>query len=193
MLNEIFKTAREDHTKLPHQIMAHRLSAEYHRHQNKILGGCATVLTTLIGTAVFTGLVSQFGLDPKSSATFNPFQDRSGHGLYSIVLFLSLFAPVVAALNSFMHHAEDAASHQVSAAGLSRVLCLLTIFLAKYHSDMPAERADEALDSYADIMKEYDEVLGRSLPLTKRAYKKADELTGMIKIPNSEELKPLHL
>jgi len=178
LLNDIVRRAAEDQKRLPREIMAHRLSAEFHRHRNMVLGGWATVLTTLIGTAVFTGLVSQFGLDGKSKPAVNPFQVKGGIWLYGFVLFLSVLAPVIAALHSFMHNAQDAATHQASVAGYSRVLCRLTIFLAKYGPDTPPEKTDEALNAYDNIMKEYDSVLEKSLTLTTRAFEKADELMG---------------
>jgi uncharacterized membrane protein len=176
LLNDVLKKAAEEQKMLPREIMAHRVSAEFHRHQNMVLGGLATVLTTLIGTAVFTGLVSQFGLNGKSQGSVNPFAVTGGIWLYGFVLFLSVLAPVVAALHSFMHNAEDAASHQASVAGYTRVECRLTIFLAKYCPETPPEKTDEALNAYESIMKERGSVLEKSLTLTTRAYEKADQL-----------------
>lgn len=176
MLNDVLKKATEEQKMLPREIMAHRVSAEFHRHRNMVLGGWATVLTTLIGTAVFTGLVSQFGLNGKSQSSANPFAVTGGTWLYGFVLFLSVLAPVVSALHSFMHNAEDAASHQASVGGYIRVECRLTIFLAKYGPDTPPEKTDEALNAYENIVKDRGSVLKKSLTLTKRAYEKADEL-----------------
>jgi hypothetical protein len=176
LLNAVLKKAAEEQKMLPREIMAHRVSAEFHRHWNMVLGGWATVLTTLIGTAVFTGLVSQFGLNGKSKSSIDPSAVTGGTWLYGFVLFLSVLAPVVSTLHSFMHNAEDAASHQASVAGYTRVECRLTIFLAKYGPDTPPEQNDEALSAYENIMKERGSVLKKSLTLTTRAYKKADEL-----------------
>ena len=177
-MNDVLTRAVEREKELPREIMAHRVSAEFHRHRNMVLGGWATVLTTLIGTGVFTGLVSRFGLDGKGTGPVNPFQGRGGILLFGVVLFLSMLAPVVAALHSFMHNAEDAASHQASVAGYSRVLCRLTIFIAKYGPDTPPEKTDEALNTYDNIMKEHASVLEKSLTLTTQAFVKADELMG---------------
>ena len=176
LLNDVLKRAAEEQKMLPREIMAHRISAEFHRHRNMVLGGWATVLTTLIGTAVFTGLVSQFGLNGRSQGSVNPFAVTGGIWLYGFVLLLSILAPVIAALHSFMHNAEDAASHQASVAGYTRVECRLTIFLAKYSPDTPPEKTDEAMHAYESIMKERGSVLEKSLTLSTRAYEKADEL-----------------
>jgi hypothetical protein len=178
MLKDVIERASEDQKRLPWEIMAHRVSAEAHRHRNMVLGGWATVLTTLVGTAVFTGLVSQFGLDGKGANASNPFKNGGMMtGLYVVVLFLSILAPVIAALHTFMHNAEDAAIHQASVAGYSGVLILLIIFLAKYGDSVPPpEKIDEALNEYDKIMKEYNSVLAKSLTLTKQAYRAAGEL-----------------
>jgi hypothetical protein len=177
MFNDVvLKRASDLEAQLPREIIAHKVSAEYHRHRNMVLGGCAVVLTTLVGTAVFTGLVSQFGLDGKGTTPKNPFSGPGIPWLYAAVLILSILAPVIAALHTFMHDAEDAATHLASVAGYSRVLSHLTIFLARYgESDPPPEKIDEALNEYDKITTDYDSVLGKSLTLTKRAYKSAEE------------------
>ena len=177
MLNDVVQKAKEHQEKLPREIMAHRVSAEYHRHRNMVLGGSATVLTTLVGTAVFTGLVSHFGLDGKTTNATNPFNTNGMVWLYGLVLLLSILAPVIAALHTFMHNAEDAAMHQASVAGYSGVLGDLTIFLARYGDSGPApEKIDEALNEYDKIIKEYNSVLAKSLPLTEQAYRAAEKL-----------------
>ncbi|MBZ5690049.1 MAG: hypothetical protein LAP86_34100 [Acidobacteriia bacterium] len=174
----VVKTAAADQKKLlPREIMAHRVSAEAHRHRNMLLGGVSTVLTTLVGTAVFTGLVSQFGLDGKGTTAINPFKGTGMIWVYGLVLLLSVMAPVITALHSFMHNAEDAATHQASVTGYSGVLSGLTLFLAKYGGgDTPPEKIDEALNEYDKIMKEHNSVLGKSLTLTKKAYRAADKV-----------------
>jgi hypothetical protein len=177
MFTDLIKGATEDQERLPREIMAHRVSAEWHRHWNMVLGGLATVLTTLVGTAVFTGLVSQFGLDGKGTAASNPFTGKGMICLYGLVLFLSILAPVVAAVHTFMHNEEDAAIHQTSAAGYSDVLGKLTIFLAQFGDSLPpTDQIDKALSEYEKITKECNSVLAKSLTLTQQAYNKADEL-----------------
>ncbi len=173
-MNDIIKKANEDFQKLPREIMAHRLSAEAHRHWNMVLGGVATVLTTIVGTAVFTGLVTQFGLDGKGFPTVKAIEGRGGGLLFVLILVLSVLAPVTGALHSFMHNAEDAAAHQISAAGYSSVLCRMTVFLARFSDDASQEKAREILTEYDAIMKEYNAVLAKSLTLTQHAYERAD-------------------
>ena len=172
-MNDVFKRAREQQRSLPLEIMAHRVSAEAHRHWNMALGGLTTVLTTLVGTSIFTGLVSQFGLNGKGEVR-NPFAAQGMGWLYLIVLLLSISTPVLAALHTFMHHAEDASTHIASAAGYGEVLRRLTTFLAKYDGSNPApEKRDKALKEYDDIIKEYNSVLAKSLTLTRKAYEAA--------------------
>lgn len=177
MFADVIQKATEEQEMLLLEIMAHRVSAEWHRHWNMVLGGLATVLTTVVGTAVFTGLVSQFGLDGKGTGAPNPFASKGMSCLYGLVLFLSILAPVIASLYTFMHHAEDAAMHQTSSAGYSDVLGQLTVFLARFSdSPLPTDQIDKALNEYAKITKERNSVLAKSLTLTKQAYRKADEL-----------------
>jgi hypothetical protein len=174
-MNEIITSAKKYQEYLPREIMAHRLSSEYHRHWNMALGGASTVLTTLVGSAIFTGLVSQLGLDGQG-VIHNPFEEGQGMGwLYMVALILSILAPILSALHTFMHHAEDASTHRASVEGYANVLRRLTIFLAGYDGSIPVAEKTEALKEYDEIMKEYNSVLGKSLTLTNKAYKDADE------------------
>lgn len=177
MFTKIIQRARADQEWLPREIMAHRVSAEQHRHVKMVLGGFATVLTTLVGTAVFTGLVGQFGLDGKGTMTSNHLAGKGMVYVYGLILFLSILTPVVAAVHTFRHDAEDAATHQASAAGYCDVLDQLTIFLARFDNDspLPLDQVDRALSEYEKITKQYNSVLAKSLTLTKQAYRMANK------------------
>jgi len=171
----IFEMARKDHRQIPRLIEAHKLSAEYHRHWNMVLGGLSTVLTTFVGTAIVTGLVSQLGLDGKGEIRI-PLERQGIDYIYIMVIVLSISAPILAALHTFMHNAEDASAHTASVEGYANVKRRLTLFLAQYdNSDPAAEKKDEALKEYDEIMKEHNAVLGKSISLTKKAYEKADK------------------
>jgi hypothetical protein len=175
-MNDIFKSAKKYQEELPREVMAHKLSAEYHRHWNMALGGLSTVLTTLVGTAIFTALVSQLGLDGKGEIR-NPFAGQGMDWLYVIVMLLSIAAPILAAVHTFMHHAEDASTHRASVEGYANVLRRFTVFLAQYDDSNPAgEKRAEALKEYDEILKEYTSVLGKSLTLTEKAYTNADKM-----------------
>ena len=177
MLNDVLRRASALQQLLPREIMAHRVSAEYHRHRHMKVGGLATIFTTLIGSSVFTALLGQFGLEGKVlKLVGNPFSGLGGTIVYFTVLILSIAAPVLAALNTFMHDSEDVASHAASVQGYAEVLSRLTVFLAKYIDTSPAGATmDEALKEYDEIMNKYNSVLG-NITLTERAYKKADKL-----------------
>jgi hypothetical protein len=187
-MEDIFKSAVKVQKELPLEIMAHKVSAEYHRHMNMSLGGISIVLTTFVSTAIFTGLVSQLGLDGKGDLR-NPFADEGMDLLYIIAILLSVSAPIMSALHTFKHHAEDAATHLNSVAGYNDVLRLLTVYLSKYDNSTPLEqKRDEALKEYDEIMKKYNEVVGRSITLTKKAYKEAAKKLSMEVRPNHKTL-----
>lgn len=172
---DILKKARQDHEMLPREIMAHRLAAEYHRHWHMALGGISTVLSTLVGSAVFTTLVRQLGVDGKHDIQFPLAVDQGIDWFYWLILLLSIIAPVLAALHTFMHHAEDAATHRASVEGYANVHRQLTIFLATYDDSNLSAEANAALKKYDEIMQAYNSVLGKSLTLTKTAYHRADK------------------
>lgn len=179
-MNNIIKDAAEQQRQLPREIMAHRVSSEHHRHRHMVLGALATVLTTMVGTSVFTGLVSYFGLDGKGQS-HSPIESPFVHGgmmwLFFAVLLLSISAPIVAAWHTFLHDADDASTHKASAVGYAEVLRRLTSFVARHETPSPTPEGEkEAIREYDDIMKQYNSVLEGSITLTKHAYKSADKL-----------------
>ena len=172
MSHDLFKRAEElQEQVLPLEIMGHKVSAEYHRRRHMVFGGLATVLTTPIGTSVFTSLVSQFGLNGKAVKLENPFAGWGGPIIFYAVLILSTLTPIIAALRTFMHDSEDFASHWASVECYSEVLSRMNMFLAKY-----ADSSPDALNEYGEIMDKCNSVLGRSLTITERAYEKAKKL-----------------
>ncbi len=177
---DVFKSAMEIQTQLPREILAHTVSAEYHRRWNMRLGVLSTVLTTLVSTAIFTGLVSQLGLNGKGTIR-NPLTDHGMDWLYLIVIILSISAPIISALHTFMHHAEDASRLSASVEGYSSVLRRLTTFPTKYEgSNSAGDKKLEALKEYDEIMKEYNFVLGKRITITNHEYKKADKRLGTL-------------
>src|ERR1041384_7965331 len=104
-MNEILTNATKYQDHITREAKAHYLSAEYHRHQHMFLGALATIVTALVGTGIFAGLVSQLGLEGKA-----PFSIPSSGlaWLYWVVALLSISAPVLTAFHTFLHHAEDA-------------------------------------------------------------------------------------
>ena len=139
-------------------------------------GGVSTTLTTMVGTAVFAAIVTKFGLDGRGNSPTTPCsQSLCGSWVCWAVLVLSVAAPALSALYTFRHDAQDAAAHQISAAGYAGVLTHLTIFLARYERpDLTAEKEDEAVQSYDQVMTEYRAVLEKSITLTNDAYRSAD-------------------
>ena len=174
-MKNVYDSAVEIQRELPREIMAHKLAAEHHRKYSMILGGLSTFLTTLVGTAIFTGLVSQLGMDGTAELR-NPFQGQGMQWGYLIVMLLSVLTPIVAALHTFMHHAEDASTHRASAEGYTNVLRRFTTFLTKYEDfNSTRDMKNEAAGEYDEIMIEYCSILGKSLTLTRGAYRNADK------------------
>jgi hypothetical protein len=169
-MNNIFDDARTRKAEIRLQIIAHGLSAEFHRHRNMVLGGVSTVLTTFVGTTIFTELVSQLGLNGKGTIRIHQGMDW----FYLTVILVSISTPILAALHTFLHDLEDAVTHRASVEGYANVLNRLTVFLSTYDgSGPPAQNNDNVRKEYADIMKEYNSVEGKSLTLTNKAYRDA--------------------
>ena len=172
-MNDILTNAKKYRDKITREAKAHYLSAEYHRHQDMFLGAIATIVTALVGTGIFAGLVSQLGLEGKS-----PFSIPSSSlaWLYLIVALLSISAPVLTALHTFLHNAEDAQKHKASEANYNRVVQRLDIYLSRYADlDSAAEKKEEALREFEDILKEYNIVRESSLTMPRKAYEDAEK------------------
>lgn len=171
-MNDILKKAEEYRKKVTKEASAHYLSAEYHRHQHMLLGAIATIITALVGTGIFAGLISQLGLEGKS-----PFTIPSGRAawLYLVVVLLSIAAPILTVLHTFLHNAEDAAKHRISATGYDHVVERFDLFFLRYADVDSADKKAEALKEYEDILKENYMVRANSLPMPEIAYKKAEE------------------
>lgn len=150
--------------------IAHELSAEWHRSLGEKLGGAEKGIASIVGTGIFVGVVSQFGLD--GSETLNIPVSATARFLYFLLLLILLTAPLLTALQMFRKDAEQANSHRDSYSTYGRLEQRIDIFLLKYSTE--ADRI-EALKELDEISKELQIIRSKSITLTKKAYKDAEE------------------
>jgi len=174
-MDDVLAKAREYQDDVQVRAKAHELSAEWHRWRGEVLGNATTIVSGIVGSAIFLTVSSQLGLgkDRFSWAA-------TGWALVVavIVCFLSVLAPVLSGLNGRINDSNQAATHRMSAhdyAGLKRQL---DNFLLDY-SDLNSspERREEALKKLEAISQRLDAVRP-DLTLTDLAIGRAKKELG---------------
>jgi hypothetical protein len=166
--NDILKSAASYQYEFARMAEAHRLSAEYHRGRDLSLGVFSQLITAVLGTTVFVGLLSHFGVS--GSGTFTIPQETVPRLLYFFVLALSVAGPGITTLRRAMHDAEDYASHLVSASAYAVLSKRLDIFVLRYSEAEQLTVRGEALDKLTAIVDEYGAIFAKSITLTAPAY-----------------------
>ena len=75
-MNETLTNARANRSDAGRRAVAHELSAEYHRHRGVQFGVAATVVSAIVGSAVFVTLTRTIGLDGGETISF---PSEAGH------------------------------------------------------------------------------------------------------------------
>jgi hypothetical protein len=169
-MNPIFATAQRYQAEVAREARAHYVSAEYHRHQDMLLGGLAAITTAALGAGVIAPLVRQV-------VEHKGLSDVLGWPLYLIVVLLAIAAPVLTALHTFLHHGLDAEKHTASEHNYKQLLTRFDTFLA-INSDLASTTGtkDETRKEFEEIMREFRSVRERdNITLTARAYRSAEE------------------
>ncbi|HEX6284116.1 MAG TPA: SLATT domain-containing protein, partial [Pyrinomonadaceae bacterium] len=153
--------------------IAHELSGEYHRHRGVQFGIAATTVSAIVGSAVFVALARTIGLNGSETISF----PSGGWGRVALVAFgfLSILAPVLVGLQTYLNHPGQAAKHIVSSADYYRLRDRLDTFLSRYDGvaldDAKRQAAEKELE---EISKEMTAVRKDSIPLTDKAFENAD-------------------
>jgi MFS family permease len=94
------------------------------------LGIVATIVSALVGTALFAGLARQFGTDDKQ-----PVLGLTSGWLwlgFAIIALLSISAPVLTGLQTFLKYSEQAEKHKATAVSYDRLRQRLDVFLLRF-------------------------------------------------------------
>jgi hypothetical protein len=182
-MKDVLATAKEYWEVVAKRAIAHEKSAEWHRKRGAQLGIGATILSAVVGTAVFATITSQLGLDGKASITFP--QGGMALLLYIIVFAPLILAPVLTGVHAYVNDPEQAEKHKRSWAGYYRLQQSIDLFLLKYaDANAQVDKREEAIKELEAISKEIQSLCDDSITLTSRAYADADE--EMHKRGNSE-------
>jgi hypothetical protein len=173
-MKEVLATAEEYRKVVARRAIAHERSAEWHRKRGAKLGVSATILSAVVGTAIFATITSQLGLDGKASITFP-------QGGWAILVYLLVFAPLILApvmigVHTHVNDPEQAEKHKHSWAGYYQIQQRLDLFLLKY-ADI-GDQCDikgEAIKELEVISMEIKDLCDESITLTSRAYRDADK------------------
>jgi hypothetical protein len=172
-MNDLVKNAIDDRKRVYRKAVAHELSAENHRHRGVQIGGIATIVSAIVGSTVFFTIISQFGLDGKGTIAV----PSKGLAWLAYIGFglLSVLAPVLTGLQTFLNHPEQAQKHRDSYARYNGLKRRLDSFISKYEgAHLTDEKLAEALKEQGEISAGIEEEDAKGISLTPRAYKDAD-------------------
>jgi hypothetical protein len=141
--------------------------ADYCRRNHMRLGVVATVVSTLVGTAIFAGLATRAGSDSGGTLPTN----LGGWGLlgYVLVALFSMSAPVLTGLQTFLKYSEQAEKHKATAVGYDLLRQRLDLFMLRFQ-DTPDASRDAALKQLEEIVSEFGRIAEGSLTIPDRVY-----------------------
>lgn len=134
--------------------VAHQFSADWHRRWGVRLGAVATILSALVGSAIFLTATTQLGLTGKGTLSIP--QTPSGLALFYSVVGLSVLSPILSGLNTFLNEPEHVKQHMLSMSDYSGALKDLDSFIRKYGAvilnDKEREDAEKELKGISEGM-----------------------------------------
>ena len=173
LMNEILTKAAEYREQAARGAVAHELSAEYHRHRGVQFGVAATTLSAVVGSTIFVTVITKLGLDGNSTISV----PSEGWTRIAFIGFgcLSILAPVVTGLQTYLNHPGEAEKHKASSADYYRLQRDLDSLLARYRGgNLTGTKREDALKELDDISKDMEATQKNSITLTAKAYKDAD-------------------
>lgn len=172
-MNDIIIKATDYRKDVARRAVAHELSGEYHRHRGVPLGIAATVVSAIVGSAIFITITAKLGFDGGSTISI----PSRGWTLLAFIGFglLSILAPILTGLQSHLNHPGQAEKHRASSADYYRLQQRLDFFLSRYHGEnFKGEMREDALKELNDISREIETAKKISISLTAKAYEHAD-------------------
>jgi len=146
---------------------AYYFMANYCRRNHMRLGVIATIVSTLVGTALFAGLAAKLGSDGKSTLPANP--SYAGVLGYLVVALFSIAAPVLTGLQTFLKYAEQAEKHRASAISYDLLRPRFDLFILRFR-DVPNVDRDAALEALEAIVGEMKQIADSSLTIPDHVY-----------------------
>ena len=146
---------------------AYYAMADYCRRNHMRLGVVATIVSTLVGTAVFAGLATRVGLERNEALPEN--LGSLGVLAYVIVALFSISAPVLTGLQTFLKYSEQAEKHKTTAVGYDLLRQRLDLFMLRFGGAADPDR-DEALKQLEEIISEFERIAGDSLTILDPVY-----------------------
>lgn len=145
-MKEIQEDAQKYRAEAHFREIAHDISAEYHRKRGVRFGLITTVLSSIVGTAVFIAatkfVVSDKGVLLEPTETLSP-------ALFYTIVGISILAPVLSACQQYLKDPDETEKHQFGVRHYSNVTVRLDAFLRTLSS----KEHDAASNELAEISK----------------------------------------
>jgi hypothetical protein len=165
---------------------AHYAMADYCRRNHMRLGVAATVVSTLVGSAVFAGMATRVGT---SSGTLPEDLEAWGVMAYVAIAILSISAPVLTGLQTFLKYAEQAERHSSTAVGYDILRQRLDLFMLRLNGADGADR-DAALNDLEDLISEFGRISQDSLTLPDKVYNASASKRRTPLAPHAHDASP---
>ena len=172
-MSDICDQAKQYRNDVEMRALAHEASSEWHRKRGVQLGAAATLLSAVVGTSIFVTLTTQLNEGKLDLSRFG-FGGGKSWVILSALGFILVLSPVLAGMQSFLKHPEQAATHKASYVAYCRLQQRIDLFLLRYPDDSSTNteriRALEQLDA---ISRGIEKAATNSITLTKPAYDSA--------------------
>ena len=172
-MDNIIEKANEYHRDVEIRAKAHEMSAEHHRKRGERLGNATTIVSGLVGSAVFLTISTQLGIGQENFSW-----PAQGLPLVAaiFVCLLSIAAPILSALHERINDSNQAAIHRASSRDYSHLKRLLDQFLIDF-SELSLSSKEASME-FKKISEGIDAVRPE-LTLTKHAIDRAKEELGL--------------
>ena len=165
-MNDLYQKALDYREYAAIKSNAYYATANHHRRNHMRLGVIATIVSALVGTALFAGLATRFNVDGKQ-----PFAAPSGWAVFAflIVAALSIASPILTGLQTFLKYAEQAEKDRSTAVGYDNLRQRLDLFMLRLNGTPEADRPT-ALKELTEIVDEFHSISQNSGIIPDRVY-----------------------
>lgn len=186
-MSQLLSDAAAEQRDAHRRAVAHELSAESHRAKGVWLGLSATILSAIVGTAIFAIVAARLGLDGKGTLSV-PREFWSRVAFYGVIV-LSILAPVLSAAQLFLNEPSQVAAHTKSKAKYYKRKKQLDKFLRTYvDTELSGAEMERANRELGEILKLDDDEEDDDISLTPQAYEAADRQLALSKSATNPQL-----